>query len=92
MRLEEAAAKRTETIGEKNPREQTDAMKTFSLIITIAVFALTALMIVPDIGDNLAFKKDAAEMQQLRERRDRPAGFYTRARWNQPADGQGTRQ
>ncbi len=35
---------------------------------------------------------DAAEMQQLRERRDRPAGFYTRARWNQPANGQGTRQ
>jgi hypothetical protein len=35
---------------------------------------------------------DAAEMQQLRERRDRPAGFYARARWNQPANGQGTRQ
>jgi DNA invertase Pin-like site-specific DNA recombinase len=35
---------------------------------------------------------DAAEMQQLRERKDRPAGFYARARWNQPANGQGTRQ
>jgi hypothetical protein len=34
----------------------------------------------------------AAEMQQLRERRARPAGFYTRARWTQPADGQGTHQ
>jgi DNA invertase Pin-like site-specific DNA recombinase len=33
-----------------------------------------------------------AEMQQLRERRARPAGFYTRARWTQPADGQGTHQ
>jgi len=35
---------------------------------------------------------DAAEMQLLRERRARSAGFYTRARWNQPANGQGTQQ
>jgi len=47
------------------PREQGQAMKNFSLAITIAVFALTALMIVPGIGDQLAFKKDAAEMQQM---------------------------
>jgi DNA invertase Pin-like site-specific DNA recombinase len=27
---------------------------------------------------------DATEMQRLRQRRDRPPGFYTRARWTQP--------
>jgi DNA invertase Pin-like site-specific DNA recombinase len=29
---------------------------------------------------------DAAEMRQLRERRARPAGFYTRARWTLPTE------
>ncbi|MEU7916966.1 recombinase family protein [Microbispora bryophytorum] len=29
---------------------------------------------------------DAAEMQRLRQRRDRPPGFYTRARWAKPLD------
>jgi len=41
---------------------------------------------------NWIITADAAEMQQLRERRARPAGFYSRARWTQPANGQGTRQ
>jgi DNA invertase Pin-like site-specific DNA recombinase len=35
---------------------------------------------------------DAAEMQRLRQRRARPAGFYSRARWAQPGNGQGTQQ
>lgn len=29
---------------------------------------------------------DATEIQRLRERRARPPGFYTRARWTQPPD------
>ena len=41
---------------------------------------------------NWIISADAAEMQQLRERRARPAGFYTRARWTQPANRQGTQQ
>ena len=38
---------------------------------------------------NWIITAEATEMQQLRERRARPAGFYTRARWTQPANGQG---
>jgi len=41
---------------------------------------------------NWIISADAAQMQQLRERRARPAGFYTRARWTQPANRQGTQQ
>ena len=41
---------------------------------------------------NWIITADPAQMQQLRERRARPAGFYTRARWTQPANRQGTRQ
>jgi DNA invertase Pin-like site-specific DNA recombinase len=41
---------------------------------------------------NWIITADAAEMQQLRERRARPAGFYSRARWTPPVNGQGTRQ
>ena len=41
---------------------------------------------------NWIITADAAQMQQLRERRARPAGFYSRARWTQPANGQGTWQ
>jgi DNA invertase Pin-like site-specific DNA recombinase len=41
---------------------------------------------------NWIITADAAEMQQLRERKARPAGFYTRARWTQPANRQGTQQ
>ena len=35
---------------------------------------------------------DAAELQRLRQRRARPAGFYSRARWAQPGNGQGAQQ
>jgi hypothetical protein len=41
---------------------------------------------------NWIITADAAQIQQLRERRARPAGFYSRARWTQPANGQGTQQ
>jgi DNA invertase Pin-like site-specific DNA recombinase len=41
---------------------------------------------------NWIITADAAQMRQLRERRARPAGFYSRARWTQPAKGQGTQQ
>jgi hypothetical protein len=41
---------------------------------------------------NWIITADATDMQQLRERRARPPGFYTRARWTQPANGQGTQQ
>jgi DNA invertase Pin-like site-specific DNA recombinase len=41
---------------------------------------------------NWIITADAGEMQQLRERRARAAGFYSRARWTQPANGQGTQQ
>ena len=34
---------------------------------------------------NWIITADAAEMQQLRERKARPAGFYSRARWTQQA-------
>jgi len=34
---------------------------------------------------NWIITADAAQMQQLRERRARPAGFYSRARWTQQA-------
>ncbi|HEV2240776.1 MAG TPA: recombinase family protein [Streptosporangiaceae bacterium] len=34
---------------------------------------------------NWVITADAAQMQQLRERRARPAGFYSRARWTQQA-------
>jgi hypothetical protein len=35
---------------------------------------------------------DAAEMQRLRQRKARPAGYYSRARWTQPGSGQGAEQ
>jgi len=35
---------------------------------------------------------DTAEMQRLRQRRARPAGFYSRARWAQPSNKQGAQQ
>src|SRR5689334_22509980 len=46
------------------PREQTGGMKVFSLAITIAVFALTVLMLVAGKG-SLAFQAGQAEMQQI---------------------------
>jgi len=41
---------------------------------------------------NWIITANAAQMQQLRERRARPAGYYSRARWTQPANRQGTQQ
>jgi Recombinase zinc beta ribbon domain/Recombinase len=39
---------------------------------------------------NWIITADATQIQQPRERKARPPGFYTRARWAQPANGQGT--
>ena len=41
---------------------------------------------------NWIITANAAQMQQLRERRARPAGYYSHARWTQPANRQGTQQ
>ena len=41
---------------------------------------------------NWIITANAAQMQQLRERRARPAGYYRHARWTQPANRQGTQQ
>jgi DNA invertase Pin-like site-specific DNA recombinase len=41
---------------------------------------------------NWIITANAAQMQQLRERRARPAGYYSRARWTQRANRQGTQQ
>jgi DNA invertase Pin-like site-specific DNA recombinase len=41
---------------------------------------------------NWIITADAAGMRQLRERRARPPGFYTRARWAQPAQQPGKEQ
>ena len=41
---------------------------------------------------NWIITADTTEMHQLRKRRARPAGYYTRARWAPPANGQGTQQ
>jgi NADH-quinone oxidoreductase subunit M len=46
------------------PREQTQVMKYFSLLVTVATFALTLLMIVPGVGDTWAFNTGHAEMQK----------------------------
>jgi DNA invertase Pin-like site-specific DNA recombinase len=39
-------------------------------------------------GDHWIITADQHELQHLRERRDRPPGYYTRARWTQPPTGQ----
>jgi hypothetical protein len=41
----------------------------------------------PD-GNHWTITADEHELQRLRERRDRPPGYYTRARWAQPSTGQ----
>jgi hypothetical protein len=46
---------------------------------------------VPD-GKYWIITADTAELQRLRQRRARPAGFYSRARWAQPAEGPVSRQ
>ncbi len=46
------------------PREKTEAMKMFSLLITAAVFVLTLLMIVPGAGEALAFKAATGGLQK----------------------------
>ncbi|HET8680325.1 MAG TPA: recombinase family protein [Micromonosporaceae bacterium] len=40
----------------------------------------------PD-GSHWVITADQQELQRLRERRDRPPGYYTRARWSQPPTG-----
>ncbi|MEV7970260.1 recombinase family protein [Sphaerisporangium sp. NPDC088356] len=37
-------------------------------------------------GNYWIITADAAELQRLHQRRDRPPGFYTRARWTEPSD------
>jgi hypothetical protein len=39
-------------------------------------------------GDHWIITADQHELERLRERRDRPPGYYTRARWTQPPTGQ----
>ncbi len=46
------------------PREKTEAMKMFSLLITAAVFLLTLLMIMPGVGDKFEFKAATAGFQK----------------------------
>ncbi|MDT3446725.1 recombinase family protein, partial [Pseudofrankia sp. BMG5.37] len=41
----------------------------------------------PD-GRSWIILADDAEIRRLRERRDRPPGYYTRARWTQPHPAQ----
>lgn len=47
------------------PRERTEAIKVFSLIVTAIVFALTALMLFPGVSDDLRFNGSTAEMQKV---------------------------
>ncbi len=46
------------------PREKTEAMKYFSLLVTVVTFALTLLMIVPGVGDTWAFNAGEAALQK----------------------------
>jgi hypothetical protein len=39
-------------------------------------------------GSHWIITADQRELQRLRERRDRPLGYYTRARWAQPSNRQ----
>jgi NADH-quinone oxidoreductase subunit M len=45
------------------PRDKGDAMKTFSLVVTAAVFALTLIMLLPGDGD-WQFQKGVSDMQK----------------------------
>jgi NADH-quinone oxidoreductase subunit M len=47
------------------PREQTEAMKWFSLVVTAVVFLLTAIMALPSQGDGWQFDISVAEMQKV---------------------------
>ena len=47
------------------PREQTEAMKWFSLAVTAVVFLLTAIMALPSQGSGWQFDIDVAEMQKV---------------------------
>ena len=47
------------------PREQTEAMKWFSLAVTAAVFLLTAIMALPSQAGGWQFDVDVAEMQKV---------------------------
>jgi NADH-quinone oxidoreductase subunit M len=47
------------------PREQTEAMKWFSLAVTAAVFLLTAIMALPSQAGGWQFDIDVAEMQKV---------------------------
>ncbi len=47
------------------PREKTEAMKTFSLVITGIVFVLTAIMALPGDGGGWQFDTSVAEMQKV---------------------------
>jgi NADH-quinone oxidoreductase subunit M len=46
------------------PREKTEAMKAFSLAVTVAVFLITLIMIFPGVGDRLEFKAATSGLQQ----------------------------
>src|SRR4051812_41633569 len=47
------------------PREKTQAMKFFSLGITVAVFMLTVIMLLPGVGGDARFEPGVAQMQKL---------------------------
>jgi len=47
------------------PREKPEAMKSFSLLVTALVFALTVVMILPNVNSGWQFKGDTAGMQKL---------------------------
>ncbi len=47
------------------PREQTEAMKWFTLAVTAVVFAITAIMALPSQGDGWQFDISVAEMQKV---------------------------
>ncbi len=47
------------------PREKTDAMKTFSLLVTAVVFLLTVIMALPGQGGGWQFDAAVSEMQKV---------------------------
>jgi NADH-quinone oxidoreductase subunit M len=47
------------------PREKTDAMKTFSLVVTAVVFLLTVIMALPGQGGGWQFDAAVSEMQKV---------------------------